>query len=93
MKNLLLILLFCLANTVFCLAQNNPGFSYQAVARDANGMIMANQKLDLRLAIIQDNTGTGNGTLIYRERHQPTTNEYGLFNLIVGKGDSLLGNF
>ena len=74
-------------------AQSNPGFSYQAVARDAMGQVMKNEQLDLRFTIIKDDTDTGNGTVIYRESHQTTTNEYGLFNLIVGKGDSLFGDF
>ncbi|MEM6378166.1 MAG: hypothetical protein AAF705_08130, partial [Bacteroidota bacterium] len=93
MKKLIIIFLCCFGLLSILQAQNNPGFSYQAVARDANGMIMANQQLSLRLAIIQDNTGAGNGTILYRETHQPTTNEYGLFTLIVSKGTISFGDF
>ncbi|MEO0341388.1 MAG: hypothetical protein AAF242_19535, partial [Bacteroidota bacterium] len=92
MKNLLILCSILLLHQ-FSYAQNNPGFNYQAVARDANGQVMKNQQLDLRFSIILDNSGVGNGAIIYRERHQPTTNEFGLFSTIVGQGDSLFGDF
>ena len=92
MKNLLLLCSILLLHQL-SYAQSNPGFNYQAVARDANGQVMKNQQLDLRFSIILDNSGVGNGAIIYREKHLPTTNEYGLFSTIVGQGDSLFGDF
>ena len=92
MKNLFILCSILLLQQL-SYAQSNPGFNYQAVARDANGQVMKNQQLELRFSIILDNSGIGNGTIIYRERHQPTTNEYGLFSTIVGQGDSLFGDF
>src|SRR5687768_2082089 len=73
-------------------AQSVPqGMNYQAVARDNNGQIMANQKISLKISLITqaDNKVSGH----YTEIHEITTNELGLFTLIVGQGKTESGSF
>ncbi len=62
-----------------------PGMNYQAVARDAAGKLLAKKTVFLRVNLLSDGP-TGNA--VYSEVHQVTTNENGLFNLIIGKGES-----
>ena len=80
MKKLLLILL-CLPFIGF--GQSVPqGINYQAVARDSTGSVLAAENLTIQFSIISDNT------ISWQETHQETTNEYGLFTVIIGQGAS-----
>ncbi len=56
-------------------AQNDPGFSCQAVARDQSGQIMANQSLSIEFAIC---SGSSTGPVVYQESHSPTTTSLAL---------------
>ncbi len=69
-------------------AQVPPAFSYQAIARDGSGSVLANKNVSFRLSIQQ---GTVTGAIVYSERHYTTTNEFGLVNLQVGKGTADTG--
>lgn len=71
-------------------AQNDHGFSYQAVARDANGAVLANASVNLRFQI---RDGSSIGPVSYQETHLLTTNDYGLFSTIIGKGTLEAGDF
>ena len=64
-------------------AQAPDGINYQAVAHDTDGNPIANQSIDVRLGILAT---SANGLLEHEETHQVTTNEYGLFTLIIGGG-------
>ncbi|MBD99617.1 MAG: hypothetical protein CMO34_07215, partial [Verrucomicrobia bacterium] len=71
-------------------AQVAEGINYQAVARDNNGNILGNQVISVRFGLI---SGSSTGTLEYEEEHNLdnqglplTTNQFGLFNLIIGQG-------
>jgi hypothetical protein len=67
-----------------CLAQVPQGFTYQAIARDASGNPITNQALPVRITIQSDSLG---GTTFWIEEHSlVTTNNFGLFTLILGKG-------
>ena len=57
--------------------------SYQTVIRDASGDIIPNQTVSMKFLIRQ---GTPSGTVVYSELHSPTTNEFGLVNLEIGRG-------
>ena len=59
--------------------------SYQAVARDASGATLVNQTLDIQLSII---AGSSSGSIVWQEQHNVTTNNYGLFTIIIGQGIS-----
>lgn len=75
----LLSVLFC----VVIFAQSVPqGINYQAIARDTLGNEILNQNLTIRLTILS------NGTNVWEELHSTSTNNYGLFTLVVGQGAS-----
>nr|MBP6624608.1 hypothetical protein [Chitinophagaceae bacterium] len=87
-----IVLLFALiCSTHFMVHAQSPlRFPYQAVARDSNGSILANQAVLIRLRI---NDLSYNGNVLYRELHNIVTNEFGLINLTIGAGTPLLGSF
>lgn len=66
------------------------GFSYQAVVRDANGALIQNGLVSLDFEIYQ---GPVSGTPVYTETFSGiSTNDFGLVNLIIGKGNNQFGN-
>ena len=86
----MLLVTLCSVVNIFAKAQSPLQFSYQAVARDSNGAVIANQAILIRLRI---NNLTANGTVLYRELHNTVTNEFGLINLAIGTGTPLTGSF
>jgi len=69
------------------IAQVPQGANYQAVARDAEGKVMADRDVSVRLSIINVNF------VVYMERHKVRTNHFGLFTVTLGMGgSSLFGN-
>lgn len=62
-----------------------PGMNYQAVARDATGKLLSKKTVFLRVNLLSDGPA---GNAVYTEVHQVTTNENGLFNLVIGKGEN-----
>ena len=62
-------------------AQTPTSFQYQAVLRDASGGILANQQVEIGIAILQ---GSITGTEVFSETHLVTTNSFGLANLQIG---------
>jgi microcystin-dependent protein len=81
---LFFITLFIVFGTVFAQVVPPQGFSYQAIARDANGVAMSNQRVTLRLTILK---GIPTPTFIMWEEDQvDTTNGFGLFQATVGEG-------
>ncbi len=69
-------------------AQAPEMFSYQGVARDANGDVLENQAIGLKIDIRQS---TQTGAVVYSETHTATTNGFGLFNIRIGAGTPELG--
>ncbi len=67
------------------LAQSPDLLNYQAVARHADGSPVTEQTISVRIAIRES---SANGSLLYRETHEVTTNEFGLFTLMIGNGES-----
>jgi|GEM_PF-2499209 len=59
------------------------GFNYMAIARDENGDILPGLEMTVRIALLD-----GDLTKVWEEDHEVTTNETGLFQIIVGKGKS-----
>ena len=72
--------------SVATFAQAPQGFSYQAVVRDAQNAIVANQEVDVTLTITAEIDGVALQT--YTEKHSVTTNANGLLTLVVGQGES-----
>ena len=83
-KFLIFLFLFAIAGS-FLYAQLPQGFNYQAVARDQSGNPLKNANLTVRIAILQ---GGVNGTVVWQEDHQVTTNNFGLFALVIGDPDA-----
>jgi hypothetical protein len=83
-------LLLVIFSVIVGMAQAPQAINYQAVARMANGQIMANSPVTARFSIIE---GSALGATIYQENHSTTTNNFGLFTLSIGKGNATAGTF
>ncbi|MBP6624339.1 MAG: hypothetical protein KA198_04165 [Chitinophagaceae bacterium] len=64
-------------------------FNYQGVARDITGNPLKNQKLAIKLAILPDINATQSE---FEEIQHIETNEFGLYQLKIGSGQSLYGS-
>lgn len=84
---------FCLLS-LFCLsvsAQSGlTGFNYQAVVRNTDGSVLANQTVNLRFSLLK---GSASGPATYVETRQLGTNAMGLFTHIIGRGTPVSGTF
>jgi hypothetical protein len=79
--------LFC--NVAFAQVAPPAGINYQAVARDNSGSILANNTLSIRISILN----AINGAPQFQETHTVTTNQFGLFNIVIGQGTFVTGPF
>lgn len=66
-------------------SQNEKGINFQAVARNADGSILSNKDISVRLSIRQ---GTAEGLIEYQEIKTVSTNVVGLFNLVLGSKEN-----
>jgi hypothetical protein len=100
MKKIFLFLLTSLLSFL-SFAQNLPqGIAYQAVAvkegpysvagENPQAIYWSNKEIKVRFTILDQYP---NPTNIYQEFHPVTTDDYGVFNLIIGQGSVLLGDF
>jgi hypothetical protein len=91
--NTKILLIGVLANLLInglSIAQSPNSFKYQAVLRDGNGNIRASVSTNVRIDILQ---GSATGTSVYAETFTAQTNAFGLMNLEIGNGTSVVGNF
>src|SRR5271155_1809001 len=72
------------------MAQVPQGVNYQAIARDASGNVVANRQIGVSFAI-HDGSATGN--VVYQETNSASTNQFGLFTLVLGNGTVVSGTF
>lgn len=86
----LFTLIVVVCYTQLCFSQAPQGFSYQAVARDNNGNPKANTSVSVKFSIL---SGSAEGAVVYAETYQTQSNNFGLFNLVIGQGQVLSGNF
>lgn len=91
MKNLLLTIgmssfILCFLAPLNLVSQD--AFNYQAVVRDNDGTPMANEGMEITF-ILRD--GSSTGEILYEEAHTTHTNEFGIINLQVGRGISIIG--
>jgi hypothetical protein len=63
--------------------------SYQAVVKDASSGLVTSQEIGMQMSILQG----AEGTAVYVETHQPTTNSNGLVSIAVGTGAPTSGSF
>ncbi|MBC7777291.1 MAG: collagen-like protein [Phycisphaerae bacterium] len=87
MKNFKFLLGLILALAPFFLSAQTTGFNYQAVIRDAAFAPLGNQNGTAQLSIFNGSTE------VYRESHNINTDAVGLFNLVIGRGTPIVGNF
>ena len=100
MKNIITLVFVCLSY-LSALAQNVPqGIAYQAVAvkdgaysvagQNPQAIYWSNKDIKVRFTIFEKYP---NGSSQYSEFHETTTDDYGVFNLIIGQGSDLSGDF
>jgi len=90
MKKLINLILFVLLASFNIYSQVPEKINYQAAVRNANGEIIANQSVDIRISIIDSIMA---GDVLYRENQTQTTNGYGVVNIAIGNGTSDMGDF
>src|SRR5574343_553214 len=88
MRQLLLVFFLLLQCALF--AQAPQGFKYQSIARDLSGNELVNIPLGVRITL---HDASPTGTVVYQEEHSANTNDFGLFNLTIGGGNPVLGQF
>ena len=81
--------LFALIVTATLFAQAPNMFNYQGLARDLSGNPLNNKNIGMRISILQ---GLTPGVEVYKETQQISTNNFGLFNIQIGKGTGVTGN-
>lgn len=91
----IMILAFALSLAILSMAQNSGrGFNYQAVVRNADGMLLANSNVTLRVSLYP---GQMASTPTWVEQHSVQTDMSGCFGLTVGHGQrettSIAANF
>ena len=89
MRTFIAIMLFVLSLNVTSFAQAPDRISYQAVIRDSEGNLVKNQSIGMAVVI-----SSGEGLfkfMVYRELHNPQTNENGLISIEIGGGTPTLG--
>ncbi|MBN2484893.1 MAG: fibrobacter succinogenes major paralogous domain-containing protein [Bacteroidales bacterium] len=81
MKKIFLSFCFIALIGAITFAQAPATFKYQAVLRDANGNVRANENITVNINIIPSTSET----VVYTENHSVKTNEFGVFTLEIGK--------
>lgn len=85
------VLIWMLIFTLYALSAQTPLLlKYQAVARDAAGIIMAAKEVKFQISVVKNNP---TGQVVYSEVHTKTTNSFGLVDLEIGNGMQPLGDF
>ena len=89
MKRLFIFLgIILISATTF--SQTPQSFKYQAIARGPGGELLSYQDVTFRITLLQ---GSANGSAVYAETHQATTNYFGLVNINIGEGTPVSGDF
>lgn len=69
-------------------AQVPQGISFQGVARDASGLPIALSNVGIGIRILD-----AGSNIVFEENHLVTTDQYGLFKLVIGEGTLVSGTF
>ncbi|KPL09596.1 MAG: hypothetical protein AMS26_22670, partial [Bacteroides sp. SM23_62] len=76
--------------TVCTQAQVPDKLSYQAVVRNESGKLVQSSPVGVRISILQS---SHEGTVVYSETHDASTNTNGLVTIEIGGGQSISGDF
>ena len=82
--------IFLLLIALCLFAQAPQKMNYQAVVRNANNSLVANQSVSARISILR---GSATGAFVYSETHTVTTNANGLMTIEIGSGNATIGYF
>ena len=85
LKRLLFLIFTIISFQLF--SQSPEKINYQSIVRDLAGNVIQNQPISLRMSILSDSI---NGTIVYQETFQPTTNNFGLVNIKIGEGTPVI---
>ena len=89
MKKLILIL-FVTLSFGFAVFSQAPGyFNYQTVIHNSTGEVIANTEINFRISILQ---GSSSGDPVFSETQLINSNDFGVCNLKIGKGDNITGS-
>src|SRR5574344_2653728 len=86
----IITLVFVTLLTAIVWAQSPQKMSYQAVIRDASNNLVSNTAVAMQISILQ---GSTEGTAVYVETQEPTTNDNGLVSFEIGAGTLVSGDF
>lgn len=91
MTNKFLALCFAIICFSFSsIAQLPNKFNFQGIVRNASGVAVSNQAVQIRISILD---ASATGPVVYQEKHSVTTNQFGLYNVAIGAGTVLSGTF
>ena len=75
---------------LFSSAQVPQKFNYQAVVRNSQNAVLANQSVGFRISLLK---GSVSGEVIYAESHTIITSPTGMAELLIGEGEVISGSF
>ena len=87
-SKLTIFLAFFLMLFLAAFSQAPNSFKYQSMVRKADGSVLANQSVKVKISILK---GSTSGTLVYSEVHSPTSNTFGIVNLNISEGSDKSG--
>jgi len=89
MKKLITLICFC----TICFAsfaQTPQGVNYQGLLRDDSGEFLAERDIQVSFQLLQ---GSPDGTVVYNEFHNLRTSSNGVFETVLGNGNTVFGEF
>ncbi|MBL6447423.1 DUF1566 domain-containing protein [Fulvivirga sp. 29W222] len=90
MNKLASVLLLFIIISPDLVAQGNDSFRYQAVIQSENGQIIASRKVSFLVTILKSAL---NRERVFSEFHTTVTDEFGVVNLAIGKGNPIFKTF
>lgn len=93
MRKLILLPMVLICCLTVLVGQIPQGYNYQAVLRNDTSEEIPNASIVVKFKLI---SGVPTGPVVWDEEHNTTTNEIGVFNLIIGTGvrqDGTVANF
>jgi hypothetical protein len=87
-----LLATFLTLSTVYVFSQTHAGINYQSIIRNTGGTVMASTPVTIDFKLYST-VPTFSNTLLYHETHATTTNQFGMANVVIGKGTMLGGVF
>jgi len=86
-NNLVLTFIIILFSAVQSFSQVPQYFNYQAVLRNNIGNVIVSQPVNIRLVFMM----LLQCTVVFKETHSATTNQFGVVNLKIGNGTQIVG--